>query len=96
METRAVPSNKLFELRAKTDRELTSLLHSRLDQAIRFATEQNTNRAEQIYTEVTDLLPWMTHLTRAERVQLNLKLQQLRECLDECQPDGMHLHAACS
>ena len=84
---------KLAELRAKTDRQILKLLHSRLELGLNFVAlveqtdldgnpdhaEQLLWRAEQAVTEVKRLLPVLT----ADQYQsVGPPLNKLREALD--------------
>jgi hypothetical protein len=102
---------KLLELRSKTDRQLLALITSRLDFGLTYArlvldpgSDSNWASAEafrasavRAYEEVRGLLPWLSDVTKAERGRLELKLEQLRELLDESTIHaGMRVQAACS
>jgi hypothetical protein len=83
---------KLAELRAKTDRQILSLLHSKLKSGLDFValaeqthSDENTDhagqllwRAEQAVIEVKHLLPV---LTEDQQRNVGLKLNELREAL---------------
>lgn len=82
---------KLAELRARTDRQLVTLMRSRLDDGLRSRAE-----AERAYSEVLVLLPTVRDVTEAERRGLESKLTRLREILDERPaPAAARLQAAC-
>src|SRR5712691_3277038 len=84
---------KLSELRAKTDRQLLRLLHSRLQLGLNFvalagemSSDENTDhaeqllwRAEQAVIEVKRLLPV---LTEDQHRSVGPQLNKLREALD--------------
>jgi len=104
-------STKLVELRSKTDRQLVTFIISRLDVGNDFArlaaiseskcdwasAEAFQARAQKACEEVRALLPWVNLLTRAERRRLELKLEQLRELLDESTNHaGLRVQTACS
>src|SRR5437879_7936899 len=88
-------SSKLIELRAKTDRQLVQFISHRLDAGLSFtrwaadshgrgrtaSKEIFENSASKAYIEVRDLLPWTDGLTRADRLGLEFKLEQLRRAL---------------
>ena len=69
---------KLADLTAKTDRQLVTLIQSRLDDGLRSPAE-----AERVYSEVLTLLPTVRNVPEAERRRLESKLARLREILDE-------------
>ena len=90
-------SSRLLELRAKTDRQLVSLIQSRLDAGLAQAhCAAFQADAEKTYAEVRALLPWVYGLTRLERRSLESKLAQLRELLDDASDAGLRVTAACS
>jgi len=91
-------SSKLFELRAKTDRQLVVFITNRLDSGLRLAgREAYRAEAERIYEEVSALLPWVRDITKAERRLLESKLAQLREVLDDFSSDAeLNVETACS
>jgi len=84
---------KLSELRAKTDRQLLRLLHSRLQLGLNFvalagemSSDENTDhseqllwRAEQAVIEVKRLLPV---LTQDQHRSVGAQLNELQEALD--------------
>jgi hypothetical protein len=82
---------KLAELTAKTDRQLVTLIQSRLDDGLRSPAE-----AERAYSEVLALLPTVRDVTEAERRCLESKLARLRGFLDERPTRGVgRVQAAC-
>jgi hypothetical protein len=84
--------SKLAELRAKTDRQLVSLIRNRLDDGFRSRSE-----AERAYSEVLVLLPTVRDVSEAERRRLESRLARLRELLDERPaPAVARVQAACS
>jgi hypothetical protein len=102
--------NKLIELRSKTDRQLIVLITNRLDAGLTYARlvvnlGSSHNRASgeafqtdalEAYDEVRALLPWVS-LTQAERRRLELKMDQLRDLLNESTIHaGMRVQTACS
>jgi len=91
-------SSKLFELRAKTDRQLVVFITNRLDSGLRLAGgEAYRAEAGGIYEEVSALLPWVRDITKAERRLLESKLAQLREVLDDFSSDAeLNVETACS
>jgi hypothetical protein len=84
---------KLSELRAKTDRQILGLIHSKLDLGLNFMAlaeqtdpdgnpdhaEQLLGRAEQAVTEVKQLLPV---LTEEQYGSVGTQLTKLQEALD--------------
>jgi hypothetical protein len=102
---------KLIELRSKTDRQLVAFINNRLDAGLAYArliTEPGPDSrwataealqasALRAYDEVRTLLPWVRDATKPERRRLELKLDQLREFLDESTIHaGMRVQTACS
>ncbi len=99
-------SFKLAELRAKTDRQLITLIGSSIERGLALAgllaDRKSRNgwacaKAEAAYGEASLLLPWVYDATKLERRRLELKLALLREMLDElgAQPGG-RVRTACS
>lgn len=99
-------SSKLAELRAKTDRQLTTLIGSSIERGLAFTRllgdRKSMNgwayaRAEAAYAEACLLLPWVYDASRLERRRLEMKLALLREILDElcARPEGQ-VRTACS
>ena len=83
---------KVAELRAKTDRQLVTLIRTKLDEGFASRAE-----AERAYSEVLALLPTVHNVTEAERRRLESKLARLRELLDERPvPAVARMQAACS
>src|SRR5579863_8596564 len=87
-------SSRLFELRAKTDRQLVTFITNRLDSGLRLANLDGYRcEAETAYDEVNTLLPWVNSLTKAERRLLESRLAYLRAIL----ADSSHAElTACS
>jgi hypothetical protein len=82
---------KLAELRAKTDRQLVTLIRSTLDDGLASRVE-----AEKAYSEIRALLPTIRDVTEAERRRLESKLARLRGLLDERPMRSMaRLQTAC-
>jgi hypothetical protein len=89
---------KLSELRARTDRQILSLLHSKLEFGLNLVAlaeqtdpdgisdhaEQLLGRAEQAVTEVKQLLPV---LTEDQYQSVGPQLDQLRATLDRLGPN---------
>jgi hypothetical protein len=65
--------SKLAQLRAKTDRQLVTLIRTRLDHGLASCAE-----AERAYSEVLVLLPTVRDVTDAERRRLESKLARLQ------------------
>jgi hypothetical protein len=90
----AVPElAKLSQLRARTDRQIVNLLHSKIEAGLNFAAlaeAEDSNghnpwkRADQALTEVQQLLPILNDQQRRE---LNPKLAELREALNRVGED---------
>jgi hypothetical protein len=91
--TPAPELEKLSELRARTDRQILSLLHSKLELGLNFVAlaeqtysdgnpdhaEQLLGRAQQAVTEVKQLLPV---LTEDQCRSFGTQLKELQEALD--------------
>ena len=83
---------KLLQLRAKTDRQLLDLLHSKLEAGLNFAAlaetqyldgdracaEQSLECGNQVLSEVQSLLPV---ITEKQRRDLDPKLNRLRDAI---------------
>ena len=83
---------KLAALRAKTDRQLVTLVRSRLDEGLASRAE-----AEKAYSEVVVLLPTIHDMTETERRPLESKLARLRGLLDQRPLHAVaNMQAACS
>jgi hypothetical protein len=102
---------KLLQLRSKTDRQLIAFITSRLNAGLNYArlvieprSDSDWASAEAFHAgaakacdEVGALLPWVNDVTNAERRRLELKLEQLRELLNESTIHaGMRVQTACS
>jgi len=68
---------KLQELRAKTDRQLLTLVHDELEVAVRSESNGDYARAARAYVEATRLVPLLNNLSSAERARLEARLQLL-------------------
>jgi hypothetical protein len=68
-------SEKLLQLRAKTDRQILNLIHSKLEQA----AGQSLEHAEQAFHEAQQLFP---ALPEEHRWKVAPKLTAIRETLD--------------
>ena len=81
--------SKLAELRAKTDRELATLINNAIELGLSATVslrnftfaEPSRIRAENAYAEAARLLPKVDDVR--ERQRLERKLRQLREALNE-------------
>ncbi len=93
----AAESAKLVELRAKTDRQLVSMISSRLEAGLsllRLAADASRKgcaakaeslelRARQGYEEARKLLPFVRGISWAELCPLERRLEQLREFMEQ-------------
>jgi hypothetical protein len=70
---------KWLQLRAKTDRQLLNIIHSRLEAGLHFAAEQSLEGAQQALAEAQKLL---TVLGELPRCALETRLTELREALE--------------
>jgi hypothetical protein len=85
------PQSKLAELRAKTDRQLVSLIDNALDLGLLLAANERDldpavvlhRRAADIYADTVMLAERVENVQ--ERRRLEGKLKQLRESLDQRQ-----------
>jgi hypothetical protein len=80
---------KLAELRARTDRELLTLIQRELDRALTLA-DVAANResafygeAEKAYRKVITLLPKAPDMRRGERARIEATVKELRFRLDQ-------------
>ena len=104
-------SQKLLELRSRTDRQLITFITSRLDAGLNFArlvggpdsiSNWNTaeilqSKAEKAYDEVCVLMPWLGRASHAELGRLESKLHTLRELLEESTIHAeLRIETACS
>jgi len=91
-------SSKLFELRAKTDRQLVAYLTRRLDAGMRFAcAEHSLPQSEAVYAEVSALLPLVRYHLIAERRRLEERAARLRNFLNDLSSDAeLVMQTACS
>lgn len=104
-------STKLIELRSKTDRQLVAFITNRLEAGLSYArlvagpeVDSNWASAEtfeanalKAYDEVRALLPWVHDMSKLEHRRLEVKLEQLRDLLEEPTIHaGMRIQTACS
>ena len=82
-------NEKLAELRAKTDRELLTLIQRELDRALTLVADVLANResafygeAEKAYRKVITLLPKAPNMRRGERARIEATVKELRFRLD--------------
>jgi hypothetical protein len=71
--------SKLYQLRARTDRELIALIERRLEAGLR----TDGASAEKVYLEVAPLL-LVANVDPDIRSQLEAKLNRLEECFSVC------------
>ena len=90
-------TRKLVELSAKTDRQLIALIVSRLEAGFTFlrladeaairrncrAAAEQQSIARKAYEEARTLLPCVRIFARAEKQQLECRLQQLQDSIEE-------------
>jgi len=75
------------ELRAKTDRQLQTIIHRRLECGLALARRSAYDEAHRAMAEVRRLLPVVNLVPDTDRRLLNLRLEQLARLLaaeDEC------------
>ena len=82
---------KLEELRAKTDRQLLTLVNHRIESALR-CPPANASSVRAAYTEVRNLLPVIFDVSPAERSRLHARLEQLRQRLGTGNPVSAAAH----
>jgi hypothetical protein len=75
--TYCVESRKLFELRAKTDRQLVELITRMLDRGISWALEGKFVEAEQVYADCVQLVRAVR--SNRDRLLLEGKIAELEE-----------------
>ena len=76
-------TQKLAELRAKTDRQLINYLSVQLDRALEFAeTGKSLVQAEEIYAEVRRLFPIAVNASDCQWRSFLSRLNRLRHVLD--------------
>jgi hypothetical protein len=99
---------KLNELRTKTDRELASLISSRLDRGLAFARVLESDRsrqdwastghflvnAERALSDASAWLPLLAGATPLQRRRLEFKRTQLRDLLDRVGTPQVRVQAA--
>lgn len=83
---------KLEQIRARTDRQLVSLINRRIEAGLKFAREfsgqDSEMAAERAFAEAALLLPAVGGIGREERWRLEAELNRLRYLLDEA--EGKH------
>ena len=103
------PEAKLNELRNKTDRQLASLISSKLDRGLAFARvllnddfernwasrEHFLVNAERALSDATAWLPMLAGATQLQRRRLEFKLTQLRDTLERVSTPRFRASAAC-
>lgn len=76
-------TQKLAELRAKTDQQLVNYLSAQLDRALEFAEGgRSLRRAEEIYWEVRRLFPVAASASDCQWRSFLSRLNRLRHILD--------------
>lgn len=99
---------KLHELRAKTNRELVSLISNRIDRGLAFvrvlesdghtrwaSTEQFLANAEKALSEATAWMTLLNGVSDPERRQLATRLTELRDAVDRSHASEVRMQAAC-
>ena len=87
--------SKLAELRAKTDRQLITVIARRLDAGIDHARRGLQTQARSAHREVRTLLPLVNGITMIEKRRLESKLTRLENVMQESAA-GMRIQTACS
>ncbi len=89
---------KFAILRAKTDRELVTVISHQLERGLRLARTDSAPRteAERAYAEAVLLLPRVYALPEAERRWLENRISELRAALDERYREPSRTRAAAS
>ena len=87
---------ELEQLRARTDRQLFTLIEKRVGEGFALATAlstqdsvENLARAEQSYRFAANFLPTITSISTSEKVWLESRLGELRWRLDGIRDDGV-------
>jgi hypothetical protein len=98
-------ASTLTELRAKTDRQLITLIGTRLDRGLAFARsladdEAHDRWVHEFFTRAqearSEARAWLPFVQDPERRRLELKLAELGHILDGLAQPEMRVHAACS
>jgi hypothetical protein len=76
-------NSKLTQLRAKTDRQLVTVIGRRLDAALELARRACAIEAQKIHREITSLMPLVNTVSEIERRRLQGKLVKLETALGE-------------
>ena len=72
-------TGRLAGLRAKTDRDLLTLIGRTLDRGLEWAgAPESYSLAEEAYSQASQLLPALDGVAHAHRQQLETKLAELR------------------
>jgi hypothetical protein len=87
-------TEKLLQLRAKTDRQLLDLVHSKLDAGLHFAASVDLDRADYALREAEELLP---AINEKQSRELYPKVNRLRDELNRLRHrESPRAQAACS
>ena len=87
-------SDKLLELRAKTDRQLLDFVHDKLEAGLRFAALFDLDRADCALREAQELFP---AIHETQRQELAAKVNELRDALARLRHrESPRVLAACS
>jgi hypothetical protein len=87
-------SEKLTQLRAKTDRQLLDFIDSKLEAGLHFAALVDLDRADCALREAQELLP---AINERQRRELDPKINRLRDALGRLRRrESPRVLAACS
>jgi len=87
-------SDKLLQLRAKTDRQLLDFVHCKLEAGLNFAALTDLDRAGCALREAQELLP---AINEKQRRELCPKINKLRDALARLRHrESPRVQAACS
>ena len=93
---------KLYELRLKTDRGLIFLVRKEIDRGLTLAETAVTPKsklylqAEKAYLMSESWLPLISDLDRDERLELELRLKELKSVLERLRPQDTQQHFSCA
>ena len=87
-------SEKLLQLRAKTDRQLLDFIDSKVEAGLHFAALVDLDRADCVLREAQELLP---AINEKQRRELDPKINRLRDALARLRRrESPRVLAACS
>lgn len=90
------PEAKLNELRAKTDRQLITLIGNQLDRGLSWGSAGSLERARQAYSEAMAWLPLLSRANESGCRHVEQKAARLRQMLGHAPAYGVRVQTACS